>query len=145
MNQTRVNQLADRIRVLVAELIERRVKDPRLGFVTVTGVQLTPDLREATVYYTVMGSDREHKESAAALRSATGMIRTEVGQHLGLRHAPGIGFQPDTVPEKAARIEDLVRQARESDAELERKAANAAYAGDPDPYRTPRATNDELE
>lgn len=145
MKQTRVNQLADRIRVLVAELIERRVKDPRLGFVTVTGVHLTPDLRQATVYYTVMGDEREHEASAAALRSATGMIRTEVGQRLGLRHTPGIDFQPDTVPEKAARIETLVRQARESDAELERKAAKAAYAGDPDPYRTPRATNDELE
>lgn len=143
MNQTRVNQLADRIRVLVAELLERRVKDPRLGFVTVTGVQLTQDLREATVYYTVMGDDHEHEESSAALKSATGMIRTEVGQQLGLRHAPSIAFQPDTVPEKAARIEDLVRQAKQADAEVERRAAKAAYAGDPDPYRTPRQADDE--
>lgn len=71
------------------------------------------------------------------------MIRTEVGHQLGLRHAPSITFQPDTVPEKAARIEDLVRQAKQADAELERRAAKAAYAGDPDPYRTPRQVDDE--
>lgn len=145
MNQTRVNQLADRIRVLVAELLERRVKDPRLGFVTVTGVQLTQDLREATIYFTVMGDDHEHEESSAALRSATGMIRTEVGHQLGLRHAPSIAFQPDTVPESAARIEDLVRRAKQADAEVEQRAAKAAYAGDPDPYRTPREADDELD
>lgn len=143
MNQTRVNQLADRIRVLVAELLERRVKDPRLGFVTVTGVQLTPDLRDATVYYTVMGDDHEHSASRAALESATGMIRTEVGHQLGLRHAPSIRFQPDTVPETAARIDDLVRRARESDAQLEERAATATYAGDPDPYREPRDDDPE--
>lgn len=135
MNQTRVKQAADRIREIVAGVVERRVKDPRLGFVTITGVRLTPDLRDATVYYTVLGDPEQRKASAAALQSATGMIRTEVGHQLGLRHTPSIAFVADEVPEQAKRIEQLVREARESDAELERKAADAQYAGEADPYR----------
>lgn len=138
MNQTRVNQMADRIREIVAGVLERRVKDPRLGFVTITGVRLTPDLRDATVYFTVLGDAENRKASEAALRSATGMIRTEVGHRLGLRHTPSIAFVPDEVPEQAERIERLVQEARASDAEVERQAADATYAGDADPYRTPR-------
>ena len=136
MNQTRVNQLADRIRVIVAGMLERRVKDPRLGFVTVTDVRLTGDLRDATVFYTVLGGDQDRAGTAAALASATGMIRAEVGRQLGLRHTPSLRFVPDAVPESAAHIEDLLRRARESDAEVARRAAQARYAGDPDPYRT---------
>lgn len=146
MNQTRVNQLADRIRVIVAGMLERRVKDPRLGFVTVTDVRLTGDLRDATVFYTVFGGDQDRAGTAAALASATGMIRSEVGRQLGLRHTPTLRFVPDAVPENAAHIEDLLRRARESDAEVARRAANARYAGDPDPYRTaPDDDADEAE
>jgi len=141
MNQTRVNQLAERIRDIVAAMLERRVKDPRLGFVTVTAARLTGDLRDATVFYTVFGDERERAATAAALASATGMIRSEVGRQLGLRHTPSITFVPDAVPENAAHIEDLLRQARESDAEVARRAAGAKYAGDADPYRT--AVTDE--
>src|SRR5262249_1452340 len=75
----RHRRLAERIAVIVAEMLERRVKDPRLGFVTVTEARLTADLREATVFYTVYGSAEEREETAAALRSATGIVRTEVG------------------------------------------------------------------
>ncbi|HEY8456879.1 MAG TPA: 30S ribosome-binding factor RbfA [Actinopolymorphaceae bacterium] len=141
MNQTRVNQLAERIRDIVAAMLERRVKDPRLGFVTVTAARLTGDLRDATVFYTVFGDERERAATAAALASATGMIRSEVGRQLGLRHTPSITFVPDAVPENAAHIEDLLRQARESDAEVARRAAGAKYAGDADPYRS--AVTDE--
>lgn len=138
MNQTRVKQQADRIRELVAGILERRVKDPRLGFVTITGVRLTPDLRDATVYYTVLGDAENRKASEAALASATGMIRSEVGHRLGLRHTPSLAFVADEVPEQAERIEQLVEQARASDAEVERQAVEATYAGDADPYRVPR-------
>lgn len=141
MNQTRVNQLAERIRDIVAAMLERRVKDPRLGFVTVTAARLTGDLRDATVFYTVFGDERERAATAAALARATGMIRSEVGRQLGLRHTPSITFVPDAVPENAAHIEDLLRQARESDAEVARRAAGAKYAGDADPYRS--AVTDE--
>lgn len=143
MNQTRVNQLADRIRVIVAEMLERRVKDPRLGFVTVTEARLTGDLREATVFYTVFGGDQDRAGSAAALSSATGLIRSEVGKQLGLRHTPSLAFVPDGVPENAAHIDDLLRQARESDAEVARTASRATFAGEPDPYRSPPDDSDE--
>jgi ribosome-binding factor A len=135
MDASRAGRLADRIAVLVAELLERRIKDPRLGFVTITEAKLTNDLREATVYYTVYGSSAE--DTAKALKSATGVIRTEVGRQLGLRHSPSIEFVPDSVPETAARIDDLVARAREADEELRRSRENATYAGDPDPYRKP--------
>ena len=95
MDAARTRRLAERIAVIVAELLERRIKDPRLGFVTVTEARLTNDLREATVYYTVFGSPEEQAETAAALRSATGVIRSEVGRLLGLRHTPSIEFVAD--------------------------------------------------
>jgi ribosome-binding factor A len=144
MSQTRVNQLADRIRVIVAQMLERRVKDPRLGFVTVTEARLTGDLRDATVFYTVFGDDQERSGTAAALQSATGLIRSEVGRQLGLRHTPSLTFVPDGVPENAAHIDDLLKKARESDAEVARRAAGATYAGGSDPYRVPPEDEDDL-
>lgn len=142
MNQ-RATQLADRIKVIVAEMLERRVKDPRLGFVTVTEAKLTGDLREATVFYTVYGSAEEQTGSAIALESAKGLVRSEVGKQLGLRHTPSLTFIPDAVPETAQHIEDLVRLARESDAKVAEQAASAAYAGEADPYKAPRELDDE--
>ena len=137
MDAARARRLAERITKLVAEMIERRVKDPRLGFVTVTETRLTNDLREATVFYTVYGSQEEREDSAAALRSATGIIRTEVGHQLGLRHTPSLTFVADALPDNARRIDDLVAAARQADAELARTREGAQWAGDPDPYRKP--------
>jgi ribosome-binding factor A len=137
VDASRAGRLADRIAVLVAEMLERRIKDPRLGFVTVTEAKLTNDLREATVYYTVYGSDSSREETARALKSAAGIIRSEVGRQLGLRHTPSLEFVPDAVPETAARIDDLVEQARRADEELRRAREGASPAGDPDPYRHP--------
>ena len=90
---------ARRIAQIVAEMLERRIKDPRLGFVTVTEARLTGDLREATVFYTVYGSAQERAGTAAALASATGLIRSEVGRQTGLKHTPSLTFRPDTVPD----------------------------------------------
>jgi len=137
MDAARSRRLAERIAVIVAEMLERRVKDPRLGFVTVTEARLTADLRDATVFYTVYGSPEEREESAAALRSATGVIRTEVGRQLGLRHTPSLTFVADALPDSARRIDDLVAAARNADAELARAREGAQWAGDPDPYRKP--------
>lgn len=136
MDESRAGKLADRIAVLVAEMLQRRVKDPRLGFVTVTEAKLTNDLREATVYYTVYGSESERDETARALKSATGIIRTEVGRQLGLRHTPSLAFVADALPANAQRIDDLVERARQADEELRRAREGAVPAGDPDPYRT---------
>ena len=104
MGSPRVVKLADQIKVIVAEMLERRIKDPRLGFVTVTDVRLTGDSREATVFYTVLGSDAERASTAVALRSATGLIRSQVGKQLGIKFTPTIEFIPDAVPENARQI-----------------------------------------
>src|SRR5687768_7461811 len=135
MGSPRVVKLADQIKVIVAEMLERRIKDPRLGFVTVTDVRLTGDSREGTVFYTVLGSDAERAATAAALRSATGLIRAQVGKQLGLKFTPTIEFVHDAVPENARQIDDLLAQARSIDARVAEQAAVAAYAGEDDPYK----------
>ena len=133
----RANKLADRIAQIVAEMLERRVKDPRLGVVTVTDAKITGDLREATVFYTVYGSADEQAGTAAALKSATGLIRSEVGRQTGLRHTPSLSFVRDTLPEGAQHMEELVAQARAADEALAQAREGAQPAGDPDPYRVP--------
>ncbi len=142
MGAANTRRLAERINKIVAELLERRIKDPRLGFVTVTETRLTSDLREATVFYTVYGSPEEHADTAAALRSATGIIRSEVGRLIALRHTPSIEFVHDALPDSARRIDDLVAAARQADAELARTREGAEWAGDPDPYRKPADDED---
>jgi len=139
----RANKLADRIAQIVAEMLERRVKDPRLGFVTVTDARLTGDLREATVYYTVYGSADDQAGTAAALKSATGLIRSEVGRQTGLRHTPSLSFVQDTLPEGAQRMEELVARARAADEALAQAREGAQPAGDPDPYRVPATAGEE--
>ncbi len=135
MDPARARRLGERISQIVAEMLERRIKDPRLGFVTVTDTRVTGDLREATVYYTVYGSEEEATASAAALASAAGVIRTEVGKQTGLKHTPSITFKQDTLPEGAKSIEDLVTKAIQADAELAAARAGAVHAGDSNPYR----------
>jgi ribosome-binding factor A len=135
MDPARARKLADRIAQIVAEMLEMRIKDPRLGFVTVTEARLTNDLREATVFYTVYGSGEERAATAAALASATGVIRSEVGRQTGLRHTPSVAFVADTLPEGAKRMEELVARARAEDAKLAAVREGAVPAGDPDPYR----------
>ena len=141
-DRTRAHKLADRIREIVAETLKHRVKDPRLGFITVTDTRVTGDLREATVFYTVYGDESERADTAAALESVKGMLRSEVGRQTGIKFTPTHAFVPDSVPESAATIEDLLRRAREADAEVARVAAGASYAGDADPYRRPVEDDD---
>ena len=142
----RNHQLADRIKVVVAEMLERRVKDPRLGFVTVTDVRLSGDNQNASVFYTVMGDQKAVDDTAAALRSATGLLRAEVGKQLGTRHTPTLEFFLDAVPEEARQIEDLLAQARASDERVAQQAAGAQFAGEADPYRhKDDATDTEAE
>jgi len=131
----RARKLADRIHEIVAAMLERRIKDPRLGFVTITEARLTGDLRDATIYYTVLGDDTERAESATALDSATGVIRSEVGRATGLRHTPSLTFVLDEVQDNVKHIEDLLARARAADAEVAKNATGAEHAGSPDPYR----------
>ncbi|MFE0633262.1 30S ribosome-binding factor RbfA [Streptomyces sp. NPDC058864] len=133
----RARKLADRIRVVVAETLQRRIKDPRLGYVTITDTRVTGDLREATVFYTVFGDDEERAASAAALESAKGVLRSEVGRQTGVRFTPTLTFVADAVPENARTIEDLLAKARLADEEVRKTATDASYAGEADPYRKP--------
>jgi ribosome-binding factor A len=145
VNKARARKLSDRIAQIVAEMLERRIKDPRLGFVTVTEARITGDLREATVYYTVYGSDEEVAGTAAARARATGRFRSEVGKQTGIKHTPSLSFVQDTVPDTARTIEDLVAKAREADAAVAAARAGAVPAGDPDPYRQPVTDDDDEE
>ena len=138
MASERQARLADRIKVLLAERLEKGLRDPRLGFVTITDVRVTGDLQHASVFYTVLGTAEERESSAAALTSATGMLRREVGKQLNVRLTPSLEFIPDAIPENAGHIADLLREAQERDAAVAGLAAGAAYAGDADPYVKPR-------
>lgn len=128
-------RLADRIRVILAERLEKGLRDPRLGFVTITDVRVSGDLQHASVFYTVLGTDEERTASAAALTSATGLLRKEVGSQLNVRLVPTLEFIPDALPESAGHIADLLREARERDAEVQKLASSASHAGEADPYR----------
>lgn len=142
-NPERVAKMADRIREIVARRLEKGLRDPRLGFVTITDVKVTGDLQHASVFYTVYGTEEERKDSAAALKSATGLLRTEVGRQLSVRLTPSLEFIPDAIPENAAAIESALAEAAKRDAEVEALAANAEYAGDPDPYVKPREYDED--
>jgi ribosome-binding factor A len=131
----RARRFAQRIQVIAAETIERRVKDPRLGFVTITEAKVTPDLREATIFYTVYGDADARTASAAALESAKGVVRSAVGRETQVRFTPSIAFVLDQVPETTSRLDALIAAARAVDDELAKAAADATPAGDPDPYR----------
>jgi len=131
---------AERVKELVASLV-REIKDPRLGMVTITDARITGDLREATVYYTVLGDPTEQAATQAALESAKGMLRTRVGHALGLRHA----FVLDNVLDHAKEIDDLLAEARLRDDEVQRLAAGKQYAGDPDPYKAEDDEDDAEE
>ncbi|MFT4110320.1 30S ribosome-binding factor RbfA [Propionicimonas sp.] len=137
MSSPRFAKVAEQIKVIIAQMLERRIKDPRLGFVTITDVRITGDGREATVFYTVLGDAVARSESAAALQSATGLLRSTVGKQLGLKFTPTLEFVLDAVEEDAAQIEDALARARALDAEVAARAVGASYAGDADPYRKP--------
>lgn len=136
-------RLGDRIRVILAERLEKGLRDPRLGFVTITDVRVTGDLQHASVFYTVLGSEEEREASAQALKSATGMLRSEVGKQLNVRLTPSLEFIPDAIPENADHIADLLREARERDAAVAGLASSATYAGEADPYLKPREIEEE--
>jgi ribosome-binding factor A len=139
----RARKLADRIKVVVAETLERRVKDPRLGFITITDTRVTGDLHDATVFYSVFGDDTQRADTAAALESAKGVLRSEVGRQTGVRFTPTLTFVLDAVPETAAHLDELLKEAAEADARVQEVARGATYAGEADPYKAPRVEGDE--
>jgi ribosome-binding factor A len=139
MTNPRVRKIADRIQVVVAEMLERRIKDPRLGFVTVTDVRVTGDSQQATVFYTVLGEETDLVSTAAALESAKGLLRSEVAKQLGMRHAPTLTFVHDALPESARHLDEVLARAKALDEEAA-SHRGTTYAGEPDPYKKPRET-----
>jgi ribosome-binding factor A len=139
----RARKLAVRIRQIVSAAIETQIKDPRLGMVTVTDARVTSDLREATVFYTVFGDETEIADSAKALASATGVLRSTVGRQTGIKFVPTLAFVADIVPDTARELDAAIERAKHLDAELARAREGARYAGDADPYRRPPGDEDE--
>ena len=143
VDPARAMKMADRIKVIVAKTLERGLKDPRIGFVTITDVKVTGDLQHASIFYTVYGTEEERIDSAAALKSATGMLRSEVGKNLTSRLTPSLEFIADAIPENAKHIEALLAEASQRDLEVEVMKKSAQYAGDEDPYLKPRVIPDQ--
>jgi ribosome-binding factor A len=135
---TRVRRHAERVRELVASVVRTQIKDPRVGMITITDARLTADLRDATVFYTVLGDAAAEAGTAAALESANGLLRSTVGKALGLRHSPSLTFVLDNVQDQAKHIDELLAAARDADAQVQRLAAQARYAGDAQPYKLDR-------
>jgi len=146
MSSPRVRKIADRIKVIVAQMLERRIKDPRLGFTTITDVRLTGDSQQATVFYTVLGADTpaELAETAAALESAKGLIRSEVAKQLAMRHAPSIDFIHDALPETARHLDEVLARAKAQD-DAVAAARGTEFAGGEDPYKKPRDEDDDTD
>jgi ribosome-binding factor A len=141
----RARRMAGRIKQIVATLIEMQIKDPRLGMVTITDVRITGDLHDATIFYTVFGDEAERAASAAALESAKGILRSEVGRQTGVRFTPTLTFTLDALPDNARHIDDLLAVAAAADAQVEAARREAQPAGEADPYRKPRIADDESE
>jgi ribosome-binding factor A len=142
MTSPRIRKIADRIQVTVAEMLERRIKDPRLGFVTVTDVRVTGDSQQATVFYTVLGEETDLVSTAAALESARGLIRSEVAKQLAMRHAPTLTFVHDALPENARHLDEVLARAKALDEEAAARRVES-YAGEADPYKKPREDDEE--
>ncbi|QSV45194.1 ribosome-binding factor A [Geobacter benzoatilyticus] len=106
----RSDKVSEAIHELVSSLIVKGLKDPRIGFMTITGVKVTDDIRHATIFYTVMGGEDERKATAQGLNSAVGFIRKEVGKELRLRFAPEIIFKYDDSIEYGNRIDKLLKE-----------------------------------
>jgi ribosome-binding factor A len=108
--------VSEELREILAEEIPK-LKDPRVGFVTVTGVTVTPDLHLARVFYTSMGDDRARRATAAALSSARGHLRQVIGRQVRMKTLPDLRFEPDDVPDAADRVEELIRELHQGEPE----------------------------
>lgn len=143
MSNPRAARVAERIQQIVATRLERGLGDPRLGFVTITDVRVTGDLQHASIFYTVLGGEQELTDTAAALKAATGMMRSEVGRQLGTRITPSLEFIHDELPDSAQHLSELLEEAKRRDSESQQLASHANYAGEADPYVKPREHDED--
>lgn len=148
MSSPRYAKISEQIKVIIAQMLERRIKDPRLGFVTVTDVRVTGDSQQATIFYTVLDATGDDEAAlaatAAALESAKGLIRSEVAKQLGTRTAPTLTFVADALPESARHLDEVLARARAADEAVAARRVET-YAGDVDPYKKPREVVEDDE
>lgn len=135
MSNPRAGKVAERIQQIVAMRLDKGLRDPRLGFVTITDVRVTGDLQHADIFYTVLGDEEAQADTAAALKAATGMLRSEVGKNLGTRLTPSLAFHHDELPDSAQHLNDLLDEAKRRDAASAALAEGAQHAGEADPYK----------
>ena len=128
-------KVAEQIKLIAAEMISRRIQDPRLGFVTITEVRLSKDWQVAQIFYTVLGDEEARAQTAEGLEAAKGQIRTAVARGVKMRFTPAIEFVPDRLPEASGQFEALLASVKAADAQIAAQAEGAAFAGDEDPYK----------
>ena len=138
----RSQKVADRIKVVVAQALENKVKDPRLGFVTITDVRITGDLQNASVFYTVLGDNVARENTAKALNSAKGLLRTAVGRDLGTRVTPTLDFFEDSLPETSVAMESLLADVKKHDEEISALSAKAKPIAE-DAYKKPKTKSSD--
>jgi len=143
MASTSALKVAEQIRLTVTEMLSRQINDPRLGFITITDVRLSKDWREAEVFYTVLGDEAARAETAAGLEAAKGQFRAAVARVLPMRFTPTLSFVPDVLPQVSEEFEQLLAQVKAADADIAAKAESAEFAGEPDPYKDDRPTEDQ--
>ena len=118
---SRQERIAEAIRQETSVIIHDKLKDPRLGFITIASVQITPDLRYAKIFFSVLGDEETRKKTKAALDSALGFVRKLVAQRLSLKFAPEIVFYEDRSTEYSVRIEEVLNEIKEMDGETKPK------------------------
>jgi ribosome-binding factor A len=118
MAKIRVGRVGEQIKKELSLIIQTEIKDPRIGFITVTGVEVTNDLSQAKVYLSVLGTDQQKEDTLKALAKGSGFIRSELGRRVRLRHTPELIFKFDTSIEYGSRIEDLLRRVNDGDVNL---------------------------
>ena len=128
-------KVAEQIKLIAAEMLARRIQDPRLGFVTITEVRLSKDWQLAEIFYTVLGDAEARAQTAEGLEAAKGQIRSAVARGVKMRFTPVISFVPDQLPETSEQFEELLAQVKAADAEIAAQAEGAAYSGDEHPYK----------
>jgi|SRR5690554_7207842 len=117
MSQTRARRMAELIKEEVSEIISAKLKDPRVGFTTVTAVETSKDLRYCTIKVSIMGNEAEQKQTMETLTTAAGYIRSELGSRIRIRHVPELRFAQDRAMEQHAHIDKLIRQIKEDDSD----------------------------
>lgn len=113
MNNIRANRVAEQIKKEIGEILSQKIKDPRIGFVTITDVEVTGDLQNAKVFISVLGGKEKKEATLVGLAKANGFIRSEIGQRIRLRKTPEIMFEFDEALEYGNRIETILRDLNE--------------------------------